>query len=169
MRAVLYANNAGNPGALLGVSNQVSIAAGKPWAWVDFQFPQAVNVAAGNVWMGYIAGPKRDLTQLRYASLAGGLRYNIEHGWLWRRAVQSIRLAGHVGNALLAIRDVYAGWLAFASATTATASAATATTATATAATATTTATTATTATATATRCWAGELVGRHERRVVRS
>ena len=45
-----------SPGALLGVSNAVTITAGRSWGWVDFTFPTPVAVSAGTVWMGYIAG-----------------------------------------------------------------------------------------------------------------
>ena len=80
VRAIIYANNNGNPGALLGVSSTVTISAGRAWGWVDFTFPSAVSVAAGTVWMGYIAGSKSDLTQLRYDSVANELHYNTNSG-----------------------------------------------------------------------------------------
>jgi PKD repeat protein/glucose/arabinose dehydrogenase len=76
VRAVLYADSGGNPGALLGVSNAVTIVAGRAWGWVDFTFPTAVSVPAGTVWMGYIAGTTSDLMQLRYDTSTGELRYN---------------------------------------------------------------------------------------------
>ena len=80
VRAVIYADAGGDPGALLGVSNEVSIQAGQAWGWVDFTFPSAVSVAAGTVWMGYIAGSKSDLTQLRYDSSSNELHYNSNSG-----------------------------------------------------------------------------------------
>ncbi len=80
VRAVMYANSGGNPGALLGVSNAVTVTAGQAWGWVDFTFPTAVPVSAGTVWMGYIAGTTSDLTQLRYDSVANDLRYNTNTG-----------------------------------------------------------------------------------------
>ncbi len=48
VRAVMYADSGGNPGALLGVSNEVTIAAGQPWGWVDFTFPSQVAVQRGD-------------------------------------------------------------------------------------------------------------------------
>ena len=80
VRAVIYANSSGNPGALLGVSNPVTITAGQAWGWVDFTFPSPVAVSAGTVWMGYIAGTTTDLTQVRYDPVAGDLRYNTNSG-----------------------------------------------------------------------------------------
>jgi len=80
VRAVIYADSGGNPGALLGVSNAVTITAGRAWGWVDFTFPSAVAVPAGTVWMGYMAGSATGLTQLRYDPVAADLRYNQNSG-----------------------------------------------------------------------------------------
>jgi len=80
VRAVIYANNAGAPGALLGASNPVTITAGRAWGWVDFTFPTPVAVSAGTIWMGYIASGTSDLTQLRYLNQAGAVRWNVDAG-----------------------------------------------------------------------------------------
>jgi glucose/arabinose dehydrogenase len=80
IRGVLYADNAGVPGALLGVSNEVTITAGRPWGWVDFTFPTPVAVAAGPIWMGYIGGGVSDLVQMRYLSQTGAVRWNVDPG-----------------------------------------------------------------------------------------
>jgi hypothetical protein len=80
VRAVIYADNGGAPGALLGVSNEVTVSAGQAWGWVNFAFPSAVSVQAGTIWMGYIGGAKNDLTQLRYDTVAGDLKYNTNSG-----------------------------------------------------------------------------------------
>ncbi len=80
LRAVVYADSSGNPGALLGVSNEVVIAAGQPWGWVDFTFPSGVSINAGTVWLGYIGGSVSDLAQLRYDEAPGELRYNANPG-----------------------------------------------------------------------------------------
>ena len=80
IRAVIYADSSGNPGPLLGVSNEVTMNAGTAWAWKDFTFSAAVPVPAGTIWMGYIASTTNDLTQLRYDTSAGELRYNVNSG-----------------------------------------------------------------------------------------
>jgi hypothetical protein len=80
VRAVLYANANGAPGALLGVSNQITMLAGQPWGWVDFTFPSPVAIGAGPVWMGYIAGTRSDLTLLRFDPSPGGVKYNHNSG-----------------------------------------------------------------------------------------
>jgi PKD repeat protein len=78
VRAVIYADSGGNPGALLGTSNEVTITAGQAWGWVNFSFPAAVAVPAGTVWMGYIAGSANNLTLLRYSSVANDLKYGAD-------------------------------------------------------------------------------------------
>jgi hypothetical protein len=80
VRAIIYSNSNGAPVTRLGVSNQVTIAAGRPWGWVDFTFPAAVPVSAGTVWIGFIAGATNDLTQLRYDPVPGELHHNANTG-----------------------------------------------------------------------------------------
>jgi glucose/arabinose dehydrogenase len=84
LKAVIYANvpnaQGGNPGALLGVSNEVTVTAGQPWGWVDFTFPSPVSVSAGTIWMGYIGSTTNNLTKLRYASQNRGTAWNINSG-----------------------------------------------------------------------------------------
>jgi hypothetical protein len=80
IKAVIYADSNGNPGALLGVSNEVTMNAGTAWAWKDFTFTNPVAVQAGTIWMGYIASTTSDLTQLRYDPVSGELHYNVNSG-----------------------------------------------------------------------------------------
>jgi PKD repeat protein len=80
LRAVLYTDSGGRPGALLGVSSEVTINAGRAWGWVDFPLPASVPVSAGTIWMGYIAGWKSGVTQLRYSGLTGDERHNKNTG-----------------------------------------------------------------------------------------
>ena len=80
VRAVIYADSGGTPGARLGVSNPVTINAGRAWGWVDFTFPAAVSVSAGTIWMGYIASTKTDLIQMRFEQVAGIMRFNTNTG-----------------------------------------------------------------------------------------
>jgi len=80
LEAVVYANNNGSPGALLGVSSPVQVNAGRAWGWLDFPFASPVSVSAGTIWMGYIANAVGDLTQLRYQAQAGAMRWNVDAG-----------------------------------------------------------------------------------------
>jgi PKD repeat protein len=77
IKAVIYADSGGNPGARLGVSDALNIKAGRPWGWVDFTFSTPVAVPAGPVWIGYFAGGNRSgLIQMRYDQVVGDLRHN---------------------------------------------------------------------------------------------
>jgi hypothetical protein len=81
IKAIIYADNgSGHPGALLGVSNEVTVTAGQAWNWVDFNFASPVAVQAGTIWMGYIASSTSDLTQLRYDNSPNELNYNLNSG-----------------------------------------------------------------------------------------
>src|SRR5262249_10497455 len=80
VKAVIYGDSGGSPGALLGVSNPVTVTAGQAWNWVDFTFASPVTVPAGQIWMGYIAGSVNNLTQMRYVSQSGGTVWNINSG-----------------------------------------------------------------------------------------
>jgi glucose/arabinose dehydrogenase/PKD repeat protein len=81
IKAIIYADNgSGHPGALLGVSNEVTVTAGQAWNWVDFNFASPVAVQSGTIWMGYIASSTSDLTQLRYDNSPSELNFNVNSG-----------------------------------------------------------------------------------------
>lgn len=56
LKAVLYTDAAGTPGALKATSNEVIITAGAPAGWVEFALPAPVALAAGNYWLGVFSG-----------------------------------------------------------------------------------------------------------------
>jgi lysophospholipase L1-like esterase len=74
LRLVLYADDGtGKPGALAGVSNEVTLAAGQGPGWVAFTLPSPVSIAAGTYWLGlWIGGPSGIYY---YDSVAGSERY----------------------------------------------------------------------------------------------
>ncbi len=53
MRGVIYANSGGQPGALMAVSSEVSVAAGAAATWVSLPFASPVALPAGSYWLGY--------------------------------------------------------------------------------------------------------------------
>jgi hypothetical protein len=73
VKAMVYADNgAAAPGSRLGVSNQVTISAGRAWGWVDFTFATPIQVhPSQTVWMGYISGGTTDLVQAAMTRPAG--------------------------------------------------------------------------------------------------
>lgn len=75
VRGVIYADNAGSPGALLGVTNEVSILANASPTWVDLVFPTPVSVSAATVWIGLWFGGGSTVAYV-YADSAGGDKFN---------------------------------------------------------------------------------------------
>ena len=53
LRGVIYADNGGAPGVLVGTSNELSIAAGAAAGWVDLTLPSSLSLPAGSYWLGY--------------------------------------------------------------------------------------------------------------------
>jgi hypothetical protein len=77
VKAVVYQDSGGNPGALLGVSYEVTITAGRAFGWVVFPFLVPIPVHPSEpIWIGFIASTTSDLTQAKYTAQTGGLRYN---------------------------------------------------------------------------------------------
>jgi hypothetical protein len=79
LKAVVYADANGQPGALLGVSNPVTITAGQAFAWVPFTFSIPPPLAVGPVWIGFIGGgPTSGLIRLRVDAASGTIRSNAD-------------------------------------------------------------------------------------------
>ena len=56
LRAAIYADNGGEPGALVAVTKEVTVAAGAAPGWVTFAFSSPVSLASGKYWLGYWYG-----------------------------------------------------------------------------------------------------------------
>jgi hypothetical protein len=56
MKAVIYADSSGSPGALLGTGTEVTIGASQAEGDVDFPFSPGVHLAAGLYWLGIHSG-----------------------------------------------------------------------------------------------------------------
>ncbi len=75
-KGVIYADSAGAPGALKGVTAEVSIAASAAAAWVDLSFATPVDLAAGDYWLGFHTGGNNNASDSAYDTLTDGLQYN---------------------------------------------------------------------------------------------
>ena len=73
LRGVIYADNGGTPGALIGTSNELSIAAGAAAGWADLTFPSSLSLSAGSYWLGYWYAD--GVSRHYYVSAAGAERY----------------------------------------------------------------------------------------------
>src|SRR5262249_3002868 len=56
VRTVIYSDSNGKPGALVAVSQQVTLAAGQAAGWVDFPLSSSVGLGAGKYWLGFWYG-----------------------------------------------------------------------------------------------------------------
>jgi hypothetical protein len=74
LRAVIYADDGtGKPGALVGVSSEVTLGAGQSPGWVVFTLPSPVSASAGKYWLGFWIGGPSGIYY--YDSVAGSERY----------------------------------------------------------------------------------------------
>ena len=67
---IVYSDNAGSPDALLGVSDEVTVADGQAAAWVDFTFSTPIVLSDANpIWIGLFVGDSAVPTiQARYTA-----------------------------------------------------------------------------------------------------
>jgi hypothetical protein len=81
VKAIVYRDSNGSPGARLGVSYEVTISAGRAWGWVVFPFLTPVPVhPSETVWIGFIASSTSDLTQAAITTPAGNqLLFNTDN------------------------------------------------------------------------------------------
>jgi hypothetical protein len=76
MKGILYADEAGAPGALLGVTEQLTFTHGNAARWYDMPFASPVHLAAGNYWIGVITGGTGNVTGFRFDSVAQSRDFN---------------------------------------------------------------------------------------------
>jgi hypothetical protein len=76
IEGILYANSAGAPGALLGVSTELVYHSTEAAGWYELSFTTPLNLPAGNYWIGVITGSASDVAGYRYDSVTGSRDYN---------------------------------------------------------------------------------------------
>ena len=76
LKGIVYADSGGAPGALLGVSEQLTFKSTNAAGWYDLPLPAAVKLAAGNYWIGVITGASGGVAGFRYSSVSGSRDYN---------------------------------------------------------------------------------------------
>ena len=77
IRGVLYADSAGKPAGLLGVTNPLTFTSGQAAAWYDLSFPTPVALSAGTYWIGMISGSSSSVAAFRYTSVSASRAYNV--------------------------------------------------------------------------------------------
>ncbi len=78
LRAAIYADAAGVPGALEAQSSVVTVPDGKAAGWVDFPISPGVTLPAGTYWIVLQAGTRNNGSRRYGDSLAGAERYNAD-------------------------------------------------------------------------------------------
>ena len=73
IRGVIYTNSGGQPGTLVAVTNEVSLAANRAAGWLVLPLPSPVQLAAGSYWLGYWYADGN--SRLYYLNVAGAERY----------------------------------------------------------------------------------------------
>jgi hypothetical protein len=76
LKGIVYADNAGAPGALLGVTEQLTFKSTNTAGWYGLVFSSAVKLAAGNYWIGVMTGPTASVAGFRFDSVSGSRDYN---------------------------------------------------------------------------------------------
>jgi subtilisin family serine protease len=76
LRGVIYADQAGSPSALLGVSNELTFHSTDPAGWYDLVFPSPMALQGGTYWIGVISGASSNVTGFRYSNVTGARAYN---------------------------------------------------------------------------------------------
>jgi hypothetical protein len=70
LKGVIYADASKAPGALLGVSEQLTFKNTNSAGWYDLTFASPVKLAAGSYWIGAITGATSNVAGFRYTSVA---------------------------------------------------------------------------------------------------
>ncbi|MGN6797256.1 MAG: S8 family serine peptidase [Gaiellaceae bacterium] len=76
IEGIVYADTGGAPGARLGVSQPITFKSTQQAGWYDLVFQTPIKLAAGNYWIGMIAGTTSKIAAFRYASVTGSRAYN---------------------------------------------------------------------------------------------
>ncbi|MGA2319411.1 MAG: hypothetical protein ABSG95_01540 [Solirubrobacteraceae bacterium] len=75
-QGVIYADSSGTAGALLGTSSAISLTSTNSAGWYELPLPTALELAAGNYWLGFMSGGSAGVAAFRYDSVASSLEYN---------------------------------------------------------------------------------------------
>ena len=76
IKGVIYADSSGKPGALVGVSEQITFKSTEAAGWRPLKFASPVKVAAGTYWIGIITGNTGKVAGERYDSVKNAEDYN---------------------------------------------------------------------------------------------
>jgi subtilisin family serine protease len=78
LRGLVYADDGGAPGALLGTTAPLSYPANDDRGWFDLNFSSPLALGAGRYWLGVQSGGTANVAGFRWASAAGSRRSNAD-------------------------------------------------------------------------------------------
>lgn len=70
MEGIIYADQGGSPGALLGATNAFTFMSTDTAGWYDLTFPSPIALTPGNYWIGVISGATSDVAGFRWNNVA---------------------------------------------------------------------------------------------------
>jgi thermitase len=76
LEGVVYADSAGKPGTLLGVSEPLTFKSTSSAGWYGFALSSPLKLPAGSYWIGLLTGSSAGVAGFRYDSVAGSRDYN---------------------------------------------------------------------------------------------
>jgi hypothetical protein len=76
IEGVIYADSGGRPGALLGSSGGLTFSSSQAAGWYELGLPGALELPAGNYWIGILSGAISRVAGYRYENVAGARWFN---------------------------------------------------------------------------------------------
>ena len=71
LRGIVYADAGGTPGALVGVTDELTFQSSATAGWYDLPFPSPLDLTSGDYWLGIISGPQPDVAAVAYDAVPG--------------------------------------------------------------------------------------------------
>jgi hypothetical protein len=76
MQGLVYSDQGGSPGTLLGVTPPFTYLSSEPANWYDMPFTTRVALQPGTYWIGIISGATNHVAGFRYNTVSGSRAYN---------------------------------------------------------------------------------------------
>jgi hypothetical protein len=76
IQGLIYSDQGGSPGTLLGVTAQFTYLSTEPASWYDMSFTAPVALQPGTYWIGIISGATNHVAGFRYNTVSGSRAYN---------------------------------------------------------------------------------------------
>ena len=76
LKGIIYADTGTAPGALLGVTEQLTFKSTEKEGWYELAFSAPVKLAAGNYWIGIMSGATASVAGFRWDSVTGSRDWN---------------------------------------------------------------------------------------------